>query len=133
MYRASLAAPDDFDGWRAKARGFALAGVDPADIVWQVGGDDGDLFASDAPPPVAAEGAFGVPRAFVDLAQSAILHRDPQRFALLYALLMQLRDRPGTMEDKADPLLRRIEGLAKAVRRDIHKMRAFVQIGRAHV
>ena len=64
MYRASLAAPDDFDGWRATARGFALAGVDPADIVWQVGGDDGDLFASDAPPPVAAEGTFGVPRAF---------------------------------------------------------------------
>ena len=59
MYRASLAAPDDFDGWRATARGFALAGVDPADIVWQVGGDDGDLFASDAPPPVAAEGTFG--------------------------------------------------------------------------
>ena len=68
-----------------------------------------------------------MPRAFVDLAQSAILHRDPQRFALLYALLIQLRDRPGTMEDKADPLLRRIEGLAKAVRRDIHKMRAFVR------
>lgn len=127
MYCASLAAPDDFDGWRTAARGLALAGVDPADVVWQVGDEGGDLFASNAPPPVAAQAAFAVPRAFVDLAQSAILHRDPQRFALLYALLVQLRDRPGTMEDKADPLLRRIEGLAKAVRRDIHKMRAFVR------
>ncbi|KAK0338991.1 hypothetical protein LTR94_036359, partial [Friedmanniomyces endolithicus] len=31
------------------------------------------------------------------------------------------------MEDKADPLLRRVDVLAKAVRRDIHKMRAFVR------
>ena len=31
------------------------------------------------------------------------------------------------MEDRADPLLGRVEALAKAVRRDIHKMRAFVR------
>ncbi len=104
-----------------------MAGVDPAEVVWQVGDAPGDLFGHDPLPPDPMRAAFSVPRAFVDLAQMAILHRDPERFALLYALLWRLRDRPGLMEDRADPLLRRIDALAKAVRRDIHKMRAFVR------
>ncbi|SER36373.1 UdgX family uracil-DNA binding protein [Sphingobium sp. YR768] len=127
MHRVSLSAPDDFDGWRAAARRLAVAGVDPADVVWQVGDAPGDLFGHDPLPPEPERAAFSVPRAFVDLAQTAILHRDPERFALLYALLHRLRDRPGLMEDRADPLLRRIDALGKAVRRDIHKMRAFVR------
>ncbi|KKW93823.1 UdgX family uracil-DNA binding protein [Sphingobium chungbukense] len=126
MYRARLNGPDDFDGWRQAARTFALAGTAPADIVWQCGDAD-DLFATDEPPPPAEAAAFFVPRTFVELAETAILHRDPERFALLYALLIQSRDRPASLEDRADPLVRRVEGLAKAVRRDLHKMRAFVR------
>ena len=126
MYRARLNGPDDFDGWRQAARTFALAGTAPADIVWQCGDAD-DLFATDEPPPPPEAAAFSVPRTFVELAETAILHRDPERFALLYALLIQSRDRPASLEDRADPLVRGVEGLAKAVRRDLHKMRAFVR------
>jgi len=127
--RVSLPEPDDYEGWRDAARALAQARIAPADIVWDAGGAAPDLFGTvKAAPPPAAEGApFSVPRAFVQLAQTAILHRDPERFALLYALLSAVRDRPGMMEDRADPLLRRVEVLAKAVRRDIHKMRAFVR------
>ena len=128
MYRVALTAPDDFDGWRTAARRLATHAVNPADIVWQVGESGGDLFGDDTPlPPDRQDAGFSVPRAFVDLAEKAILHRDPERFALLYALLCRLRVTPGLMEDKADPLLRRVDMLAKAVRRDIHKMRAFVR------
>lgn len=123
---ASVVGEDDFDSWKDAARALAVAGVDPARVVWRVDGGDGDLFAgavladTDAP-------AFSVPKAFVALAQSAILHSDPERFALLYRLLVLVRAAPQVMQDSANPLLRRIEGLAKAVRRDIHKMRAFVR------
>ncbi|NWK97785.1 uracil-DNA glycosylase [Sphingobium lactosutens] len=127
MHRVVLIAPDDFEGWRDAARGLAMARVDPADIVWQIGDSPGDLFGDAGLPPPRSSGGFSVSRAFIDLAQSALFHRDPERFALLYALLCRLRDRPGLMEDKADPLLRRVDALAKAVRRDIHKMRAFVR------
>ncbi len=127
IYRVALTAPDDFDGWRAAARRLAMNGVDPADIVWQVGETSADLFGDALLPPDRNGAAFSVPRAFVDLAQSAILHSESERFALLYTLLCRLRDRPGLMQDKADPLLRRVDVLAKAVRRDIHKMRAFVR------
>ncbi|WP_126174785.1 UdgX family uracil-DNA binding protein, partial [Tsuneonella rigui] len=66
-------------------------------------------------------------RAFVQLAKSAICHSDPERFSLLYCLLWRLQANPRLLEDGADPDVRRLEDLAKAVRRDIHKMRAFVR------
>ena len=71
-----------------------------------------------------------MPRAFVDLAKAAICHRDPERFALLYRLLVGIRAAPELLHDAADPLVKRVELLAKAVRRDIHKMRAFVRFRR---
>ncbi|MDB5689056.1 MAG: uracil-DNA glycosylase [Sphingomonas bacterium] len=128
MAVVTLAAEDDFDGWRAAARRLSLAGVPAADIVWQVGDTPVDLFGGGAEPAAAAPGAiFSVPRAFLSLAETAICHRDPQRFALLYTLLDRLRTQPGSIDDEADPLVRRIAGMAKAVRRDIHKMRAFLR------
>ena len=50
-----------------------------------------------------------------------------ERFALLYRLLWRLQANPRMMEDKADPDVRRIEELDKNVRRDSHKMHAFVR------
>jgi DNA polymerase len=126
MRRVRLDGEDDFDGWRTAARALALAGVSPDELVWTVGDAPADLFGADAALPDAA-GAFTVPRPFVDLAQSVIAHADPERFALLYRMLVRLREAPRRMGDRADPLLRRLEEMAKAVRRDIHKMRAFLR------
>ena len=134
-----LNSPDDFDGWRDAARGLAEAGVPASAVVWEVEGADRDLFAhSDptvlanrslfgegAPPPPGA--SFAVPRDFISLAKAAICHRDPERFALLYAMLLKLRTNKKAMEDRADPLLDRLEKMAKEVRRDAHKMHAFVR------
>ena len=118
-----LAAPDDFDGWREAARSLALIGAAPDEIAWAVGSER-ELFAAPAPAPPAAPGLFSVPRAFVGLARNVILHRDPERFSLLYIFLCRLREQPRAMEDGADPLLRRLERMAMAVRRDMHRMRA---------
>jgi len=124
-HRVTLASPDDFDGWRSAARDLAEAGIPPEAVVWQVEGGEGELFGGAA--PAAAAPSFAVPRAFVDLAKDAICHSDPERFALLYALLWRLRSDRQAVSDAADPLVRRISGLAKEVRRDIHKMHAFVR------
>jgi probable DNA metabolism protein len=124
MRVVSLTAEDDFEGWRDAARALAIAKVPAEEIEWQVG-DSRSLFGT--PEAQAAAQPFPVPRAFVELARSAICHSDPERFALLYALLLRLRADPRTLEDHADPLIHRIEALAKEVRRDIHKMHAFVR------
>lgn len=132
MRIVTLEAEDDFDGWRDAVRGLVLDQVPPDQVVWQVGDDDpGELFAGQMPVVPADRGAFSVPRAFIDLARAAILHSDRQRFALLHTLLDRVLREPGLMEDQADPLVRKIEGLAKAVRRDIHKMRAFLRFREA--
>ena len=128
MRTAHLAAPDDFDGWRTAARALALERVPPGEVVWQIEGAPADLFAGEADArDVPAGAGLTVPRAFIDLAQNTILHRDPERFALLHALLLRLQENNRLLEDRADPQVRRAEELAKAVRRDIHKMRAFLR------
>ena len=124
-HRVTLCAEDDFDGWRMAARDLAEAGVPPEAVVWQVEGGEADLFATEISQPTGA--SFAVPRAFLALAKDAICHSDRERFALLYALLWKLRANRHALDDRADPLVDRIEGLAKAVRRAVHKMHAFVR------
>ena len=130
MRLARLAAQDDFEGWRDLARGFAAEGVPPDRIMWQVGDAGADLFgASPEPVTPALEGspAFSVPRSFIELARSVVCHRGEERFAALYAMLCRLRDQSALIDDRTDPLLRRLEAMAREVHRDIHKMRAFLR------
>ena len=124
-HRVTLAAPDDFKGWRDAARDLAEAGI-PADaVVWQIEGGDNDLFGSDTSQPHAA--SFPVPRAFVELARDVICNVDDERFSLLYSMLLRLRRNREQLDDLTDPLVCRLQELAKQVRRDIHKMHAFVR------
>jgi DNA polymerase len=124
-HRVTLSAPDDFEGWREAARDLADAGVPPEAVIWQVEGGKPDLFGSEAAHSRAA--TFPVPRGFVVLARDVVCHSDSERFALLYAMLLRLKSNRYALEDEADPLVRRLQDLAKAVRRDIHKMHAFVR------
>jgi probable DNA metabolism protein len=124
---ASLADEDDFDGWRTAARSLAVRGIRPSDVLWQVGARPQDLFAGEKTVEAAAAPAFTVPRAFVELARSVICHSDPERFSLLYAMLLRIRANSKALEDRADPLVQRLDRLAKEVRRDMHKMHAFVR------
>ena len=124
-HRVTLSSADDFEGWRDAARNLAEAGVPSSAVVWRVDGGEADLFAAETDAPSAP--SFPVPRGFVELAKDAVCHSDPQRFALLYELLLRIKGDREILDDAADPLVRRASALAKAVRRDIHKMHAFVR------
>ena len=130
-FAVSLIVADDFAEWRDHARRLVQADVPPDRVAWsEPGGASGSLFSHGgrrAPAPPADASQPRASKAFLQLAQSAILHRDAERFALLYRLLWRLQRNPRLMEDAADPDVRRIEELARTVRRDIHKMRAFVR------
>lgn len=133
MHFISLDNDTDFDGWRTAARTLILNGVKPADVTWSVRSDEPELFAPHEAPLEAPEGTFSVPATFVELAKSAILNRDPERFALLYRVLWRLRANHDLLQVATDPDVAKLRALAKAVDRDQHKMKAFVrfrEIGR---
>lgn len=109
--------------------------IRPEGISWRVGDQSPDLFAS--PPAPASSGAPGedaalvVPRRFIDLAGTVICHRDPGRFSLLYLLLWRIVQGERRLLDIAsDPAMSRAAAMARAVHRDLHKMKAFVRFRR---
>ena len=124
-----LAHQVDWEGWRTAARTLALNNTRPEDVSWSVGAPS-DLFAHQAapPPPLPPAGSFTVPRSFLTLAETAVQHSDPERFALLYRLVWRAqRGENHLMEQVTDPEVQRGQRLAQSVRRDTHKMRAFVR------
>ena len=137
-----LTSATDFAGFRQHARRLLAANIAPGDVHWLCSdAATADLFA-DAPTDPAASAAahkytatpngpatspLAVPADFLALCQTVVLHSDPQRFGLLYRLLWRMTREPGLRHDPLDA--DRIEAghLAQAVRRDMHKMKAFVR------
>src|SRR5690554_266268 len=129
-YQVGLPQPDDFEFWRDQARMLVQGGIAPEHVIWSEVARPRDLFGQghmDLPTPGPHAPQVRASRSFIELAQSAILHSDRERFAWLYRLLWRLQADVRLMEDRADLEVRRVEDWARAVRRDIHKMRAFVR------
>jgi DNA polymerase len=127
MIAADLAEPDDFEAWRDEARRLVAQGTTPDAVAWSDGEGSADLFALPAAPVRGEAREVRASRAFMDLARSAILHSDPERLPLLYRVLWRLQEQPRLLDDAADRDVAALGRLAKQVRRDIHKMRAFVR------
>lgn len=128
MQTIILNSETDFDGWKAEARRLRLAGIEPAKVRFVVGqGGQHGLFDQVMPMPISVTGALSVPRAFVDLASRLILHRDVDRFDLMYRLLWRLKDKPDLLRVASDPDVALAHERAKNVSRASHKMKAFVR------
>ena len=128
-FLVTMPEPADFEFWRDRARALVQCDV-PPDRVAFVEPGSGSLFGHGKKRPPSPKGEGKIVRAsrqFVELAREAICHSDTGRFDLLYRVLWRLQDKPRLLEDQADLDVRKLEEMAKAVRRDIHKMRAFVR------
>jgi uracil-DNA glycosylase len=125
MRTVRLAHQTDLAGWRQAARALRSQAVPPEAVVWTVEGA-GDLFG-EAPAVAGPAVSFTVPKEFVELAEQVVLHREPERFSLLYRLLWRLADEPNLLRIASDPDVARARDLAKAVSRSAHKMKAFVR------
>ena len=118
-----------FAAFREKARTLLSEGYSPDDVQWASEGEQslfGEVFAGEAAPkgkPIQPR----VPRAFIQEAQMVACAREDGVWALLFRLLYRLQTNAELMQDGADPDVRRFKLLFKAVRRDIHKMHAFVR------
>lgn len=129
---ARLASETDLAGFREEARALLSQQVPPEAVQWQTAhAQNSDLFADPAPasrPQALAKAASAiVPASFLRLCEVVVLHHDPERFALLYRLLWRLVHEPGLRHDPVDPDMLHAHQMGQAVRRDIHKMKAFLR------
>jgi DNA polymerase len=128
MHRIMLTGRGDLSEWRDAARGLATAGVSPDEVEWIEKGADKQLFwEHDAAPPLGGSGQMTVPPAFIELAEAVICHSDPARFGLLYRLLWRLQTDRRLLDIASDEDVSVARLMAKNVRRDAHKMTAFVR------
>jgi DNA polymerase len=126
----------DFDHWRNEARRLIADSVAPHDV--QLHQDDGqqllfgDIEQGDAHPSQATpKQTFSVTQAFLSLAQAVSYHRHPKRWDLLYRVLWRItNDHPRLLEISTDDDVMRLNQMEKQVRRDAHKMKAFVRFRR---
>lgn len=114
--------------WRDAARHGLRAQVEPQHIDW-LGDDSGALLAApDISSAPVTRDAPHVPKAFLPLAAAVLCHRDAQRHGLLYRVLWRMtHGERHLLETPTDADVRRLHALAQAVRRDSHKMKAFVR------
>jgi probable DNA metabolism protein len=120
-----------FTEWRDQARRLLEGVVPPGEVLWE-GDEEASLFGDpiSAPEPAARnKSEFKVSADFVNLAKAVSCHADPQRWALLYRLLWRLTHggEKALLEIVSDPDVARARLMAKNVRREIHKMHAFVR------
>jgi probable DNA metabolism protein len=130
----TLGSETDFEGWRKAARTLVLHGAKPPEVTWTVRGHEPALFEPPVDAPLEVpRSTFNVPAKFVELAKSAILHRDGERFALLYRLLWRLRSHHDLLEVATDPDVAQVVAMASAVHREQDRMQSVVrfrEIGR---
>lgn len=119
----------DLDGFRAAARRLAGRGIPPERVLWSIGAASG-LFGTPAPAP-SDEAPLSLPRGVGEMVARVVLHRDPERYALLYELIWRiLHGERRLLEISSDPLVHRLERMRKAIARDLHKMHAFLRFRR---
>ena len=119
-----------FARWRDAARRALAAGLPPHAILWE---KPSGLLAGIAEEPaiydISRSKPAAVPADFIELARNAACHADPGRWALLYRILWRIT-RGGERQLTAiatDPDTARARLMEKNVRREIHKMHAFVR------
>ncbi|NNE52982.1 MAG: UdgX family uracil-DNA binding protein [Sulfitobacter sp.] len=117
-----------FEAWRDAARDLAAQGVPPEAVTWVMEGDAPTLFElGSAPRDARAKREVTVPKDFPPLARLLCAARVPGAIDLAYRLLLRVSETRGLLKNRADPEVARTEGIAKNIRRDMHKMKAFVR------
>lgn len=122
----------DFADWRQTARRCLQAEIAPHELRLFDADGQTTLFADSPPPPSAsAPPLHSVPRAFLQAAETVSYHREANRWNLLYEILWRLiHEEPQLLHLTTDDSVHRLTTMEKAVRRDCHKMKAFVRFRR---
>ena len=116
----------DVSGFHSEVTRLLAQQVPPDTVEWSAAPaqavEEEDLDAGRAAIRNRAARAI-IPQSFIRVSELVVLHRDPQRFDLLYRSLWRLVYEPDLKNDHGDADLARLRQMAQAVRRDIQKMK----------
>jgi len=113
--------PETFSEFRDMARKLLAAGITPRQVLWKK-----SLF--DEAIPECRTALLSVPKEYLDLAELISLHRDPLKWPLLYRVLYRIvHGERQLLRIDIDDDVRQLRLMEKALRRDMHKMTAFVR------
>ena len=124
----------DHTSWKKAARHLLTQSIPPEHVAWLSSSEQRGL-----PFPGLTTSVFDaldvgheerprVPRLFHTLAELVACHRDPSRWDALYRLLWRIaREGRAVLEQETLDDVRRVKDMAAQVRRDEHRMRAFLR------
>jgi probable DNA metabolism protein len=117
----------DVAGFHIEATRLLARQVPPQDVHWSAAPaqsvDEEPLDAVRAAIRNRAARAI-IPQSFIRMSELVVLHRDADRFDLLYRALWRLVYEPELKNDFSDVDLSRLRQMAQSVRRDVQKMKA---------
>ncbi|MFL5133089.1 MAG: UdgX family uracil-DNA binding protein [Microvirga sp.] len=127
LHRITLKTGADLHNFRRAVRWLIAEELAPQHVVFAIDDAPG-LFGQEATGDAPA---VSIPKGVARLVEHVVCHSDPERYALLYQLVWRVRNgERDLLEIASDPLVHRIDLMARAVRRDLHKMHAFVRFRR---
>lgn len=126
---AKLRGATDVVGFRTEALQLLAQQVPPGDVQWELLPEvdpycDPSPRAVTRPRNLPRAATAIVPTSFMRVCELVVLHRDPERFSLLYRLLWRLVHEPDLRGNPLDGDMVRAQQMAHAVRREVHKMKA---------
>jgi probable DNA metabolism protein len=133
----SVSFQPSFDWWFKCALELLTAHRAPAEILWidatqEQGSLPGMMDGEPLTPSRSShKSALVAPGHFVELARRVAAHQDDNKWRLLYSLLYRLTyENPRLLHIEVDQEVSRLLQMDKQVRRDAHKMKAFVRFRR---
>ncbi|HEV8659225.1 MAG TPA: UdgX family uracil-DNA binding protein [Thermoanaerobaculia bacterium] len=108
-----------FESWQSAARGLLREGIPPGEVQWNDGTIvQSSLLSLTAPRVAEPVTEYRVPARFMELAQRAAAHRDPQRWDLLYRILWRIvRENRDLLTSERDPDIAQLMKLSEPTAR----------------
>ncbi len=125
-----------FSDWRSHARHLLQQGFIPEEVDLEDASVQSTLpLTLDLAPDTPHGTPFLVPhtsKAFLDRAEVIATHRSPARWNLLYRVLHRLQTNRDLLKIEIDSDIAQMRQMEHQVRRDLHKMHAFVRFRKLH-
>ncbi|MBS1806375.1 MAG: UdgX family uracil-DNA binding protein [Acidobacteria bacterium] len=127
--RQTILIEPTFEAWREAVRPLLSAGISPEfiDLADTESGATESLFATEPPASTGSGSQVHVPRSYIERATVVACHRDAARWNLLYRLLFRLQSDRNLLKLDIDDDVAEFRRLEHQVKRDLHKMHAFVR------